>query len=211
MTSYTKDYYHILGLEAPKYRPGAGSLFSRSSTTWSVETDKVRKAYRKALLGAHPDKSNASLGTARQNPAELGKYTVDDVKEAFAVLGDEGKREEYERWWTRDGAGREGGAGEGGLMEDFVLGLEVLDLGDFETTEIITCIEEEGPASSAEHRDGGGEGMEWTRACRCGAERGFRIREEELVEAEGRGESEVLVGCEGCSLWVRVEFGVEVG
>jgi diphthamide biosynthesis protein 4 len=51
--------------------------------------------------------------------------------------------------------------------------------------------------------------MEWTRACRCGMEKGYTILEEELEDAEQRGEGEVLVGCEGCSLWVRVGFGVE--
>ena len=50
-----------------------------------------------------------------------------------------------------------------------------------------------------------------SRACRCGADKGFMILEEELEDAEGRGEKEVLVGCEGCSLWVRVGFDVEEG
>jgi diphthamide biosynthesis protein 4 len=60
--------------------------------------------------------------------------------------------------------------------------------------------------------EGDGDGqMEWTRSCRCGAEKGFRILEEELEDAEKRGEKEVLVGCEGCSLWVRVGFEVEEG
>lgn len=53
--------------------------------------------------------------------------------------------------------------------------------------------------------------MQWTRPCRCGAEKGFRILESELESAEARGEREVLVGCEGCSLWVRVGFDVEEG
>lgn len=148
-----------------------------------------------------------------------------------------------------------GGGGGGGLAgENFVLGLELLDLSDFEAragfVRIGTPEEEVGeedvvdgfddmvkglslgnaslasPEASPEaereageqgERDGTwdgdveGEGeIIWTRACRCGAEQGFRIREAELEAAEGRGEREVLVGCEGCSLWVRVGFDVEV-
>lgn len=48
----------------------------------------------------------------------------------------------------------------------------------------------------------------WTRACRCGEARGFVVHERELVAEEEAGGREVLVGCVGCSLWLRVQFGV---
>jgi hypothetical protein len=48
----------------------------------------------------------------------------------------------------------------------------------------------------------------WYRACRCGEQRGFVVTEEQLENEEARGGREVVVGCHGCSLWLRVGFGV---
>ena len=46
----------------------------------------------------------------------------------------------------------------------------------------------------------------WYRGCRCGKERAYTITEEELeVSAE---EGEIVTGCQGCSLWLRVTFAV---
>ena len=42
------------------------------------------------------------------------------------------------------------------------------------------------------------------RACRCGRARGYTVTEAELEEHAGLGE--VSIGCEGCSLIIRVEF-----
>jgi diphthamide biosynthesis protein 4 len=180
--SYPKDYYRVLSLEAPKH----------NSSDYHNSTEEIKKAYRNALLTAHPDKVQASKESAKKKSTS-GKtlknlYTIDDVKEAFAVLGDKQKRAEYDRWIAAQPA-QPSDTASGGLSADFVLGLDLLDLSDF------ISVDE----------------MEWTRTCRCGADRAFKIREEELEEAERRGEKEVLVGCEGCSLWLRVGFDVEEG
>lgn len=46
----------------------------------------------------------------------------------------------------------------------------------------------------------------WYRSCRCGKERAYIITEEELeMNAE---EGEIVTGCQGCSLWLRVTFAV---
>ena len=48
----------------------------------------------------------------------------------------------------------------------------------------------------------------WTRGCRCGDDHGFVVGEGELeINAE---DGELIIGCRGCSLWLRVLFGVEV-
>lgn len=187
--SYTKNYYDVLGCPLP--RLGATSL--------NNDLD-LRKAYKLALLAAHPDKQ--PIGAIPTPPSgahtpKRGPYSVDDVKEAYAVLGDAKKRKEYNEFLFRHASLRTGdGSIHGEAREgDFILGLEMLDLSDFETLDV------------DEQEDV--QGAEWTRACRCGNEEGFRIREEELEDAEKRGEKEVLVGCEGCSLWVRVGFDVE--
>ena len=49
----------------------------------------------------------------------------------------------------------------------------------------------------------------WYRICRCGDDRGFLIREQDLEEAEDDGE--ICVGCRGCSLWLKVLFAVVEG
>jgi diphthamide biosynthesis protein 4 len=182
--AYTKHYYDILGLSAP-------SLGSPSARPKSAE---LRRAYRNALLKAHPDKATTAARTGQPGAS----HTVDDVKEAYRVLDDPNSRVEYDSWVLRnphvlraDAQGRDAGPGQT-LSADFVLGLDVLDLSDFEERER-------------------GDEVEWTRACRCGEQMGFRILEMDLEDAEQRDEKEVLVGCGGCSLWVRVGFDVEEG
>ncbi|KAG9206122.1 hypothetical protein G6514_004843 [Epicoccum nigrum] len=190
--AYTKNYYHTLGLCAPS--PGSSSS---SSSSFRPKSAGLRRAYRNALLAAHPDKKAAGASAS-------GPHSVDDVKEAYGVLDDAARRAEYDNWVLRNphvlssgaGAGVKEGESAGGgyaLSQDFVLGLELLDLSDFE--------ERAGEAGE----------VLWTRGCRCGDQEGFRIVEEDLEDAEGRGEKEVLVGCGGCSLWVRVGFEVEEG
>lgn len=207
--AYTKDYYHILALRAPTWTSTTSSSPSQQQQPISAAT--LRRAYKLALLAAHPDKQTAARERTSSRTT-TNVHTVDDVKEAYTVLADERSRRQYTEWWRRHGdavLARRGGAGAAGgapattgVDADFVLGLEVLDLEDFEEEEV----EEEARVGAA---SGGEPGMRWTRACRCGDEKGFCIREEELERAEERGEREVLVGCEGCSLWVRVGFAVE--
>jgi len=226
---FTKNYYAILGLETPN---------SLSSTSLSQQT--LRKAYKAALLSAHPDKATSAQRAQIQTTGRTDEkaWTVDDVKEALAVLSDGERRHDFDRWVVGNAQARTGlgtasatATGAAADEEDFVLGLELLDLSDFEAglPGFVRLASAPGsPAEEAEgsvspergtdaeteaERDGedGGQQMEWTRACRCGAEKGFRILEKELEDAEERGEREVLVGCEGCSLWVRVEFDIEEG
>jgi diphthamide biosynthesis protein 4 len=76
----------------------------------------------------------------------------------------------------------------------FRTGLEVLDLEDMETE-----------THSALGNEGGSK--IWYHSCRCGEEKGFLIREEDLARDVERGE--VVIGCVGCSLWARVTFAVD--
>lgn len=216
--AYTKDYYHILQLPAPGWT-------SKQHTTPA----ELRRAYKLALLAAHPDKASAVAATTtttttatKTKTKTKPAYTVDDVKEAYTTLANATSKSEYDNWFLRHGDGltmtdkeRGEGRGEIQLSSDFVLGLELLDLGDFEMwegdyTSSPTSTGTATPGQGQGEEESGGAQTIWTRACRCGAERGFSILEEELEDAEERGEKEVLVGCVGCSLWVRVGFEVEV-
>ncbi|KAI5203159.1 DnaJ-domain-containing protein [Aureobasidium subglaciale] len=48
---------------------------------------------------------------------------------------------------------------------------------------------------------------EWWKGCRCGQDRGFVITEDELENESRYGE--LITGCKGCSLWLKVLFGIE--
>lgn len=251
----SKPYYRILSLPEP---PSTKSLPAKPNTyTYTAPDAKaIKSAYRAALLRAHPDKRTSTRedlgevagaggggrdrkkgGSSARNPG-FGS-TIDDVREAYAVLSDAETRAEYDRWLaTRRSLFRDERQEEG--EEDFVLGLEVWDLADFVEEEemVVGAVEESTststssspssspsvhPASSSASPPGSSspttkqQGTEtetetiWSHACRCGFAPGFVIREAALEDAVGRGESEVLVGCGGCSLWVRVGFGVEEG
>ncbi|KAH7401828.1 diphthamide biosynthesis protein 4 [Phaeosphaeria sp. MPI-PUGE-AT-0046c] len=197
--SYTKDYYATLNLSA-------------SSSDEHTSQD-LRRAYKLSLLAAHPDKNSNSTSPQQQ------QHTIDQIKEAYAVLSDERNKAEYDNYLRLhpELIGQNSGPAGREIEKEFLMGLEVLDLSDFDvldpgftfsnpTPTQAGGSEEEMEVEVEIERNGQ---MEWTRACRCGDEKGYVILEEELEDAENRGESEVLVGCGGCSLWVRVGFGVE--
>ncbi|KAF2474543.1 uncharacterized protein BDR25DRAFT_301249 [Lindgomyces ingoldianus] len=240
--TYTKNYYHVLSLPSPTWR----------SSTTTPSSVQIRVAYKRALFLAHPDNSRLKKQQRqRQNGDRGGREvdicTVDDVKEAYAVLGDGREKERYDKWLAEryeDGV-RRYGDGEKGLeevfgrtsvgviagmaggcetREDFVLGLEVLDLADFEAGEgdAVASTSTSTQTSTPSTSESGISALnpsntsetetlattQYTRSCRCGAEPGFRFSEIELEDALSQGEKEILVGCEGCSLWVRVGFDV---
>ncbi|CAI7633895.1 unnamed protein product [Penicillium viridicatum] len=72
----------------------------------------------------------------------------------------------------------------------FHTGLEIVDLED------LACEEAEGA-----------DGDCWYRGCRCGDERGFLVNEEDLEREAEHGE--IIIGCRGCSLWLKILFAVE--
>lgn len=134
----------------------------------------LRRAYKRALLQNHPDR-NLTPQT----------YSVDQITDAYAILGDQKKRARYDKELRL----RAGGEGRGKKDVGYRTGMEVVDLDDLEVDER-------------------GEGRAWYKGCRCGDERGFEVLEGELEDAAGAGEGEVMVGCRGCSLWLRVLFGI---
>ena len=65
-----KDYYDILGLSK------------------SASADEIKRAYRKKAHEFHPDKGNGNADKFKE------------VNEAYQVLGDEGKRQQYDQFGT---------------------------------------------------------------------------------------------------------------
>ena len=86
-----KDYYKILGVEK------------------GASTEEIKKAYKKLAKQHHPD-INKDAGAADK---------FKEINEAAAVLGDEKKRQQYDRFGTADGGA--GGAGFSGFdFSDFM-------------------------------------------------------------------------------------------
>jgi DnaJ-class molecular chaperone len=145
----------------------------------SVQT--LKRAYHQALLQNHPDKLQLP---ARSSLSLQGKfYSVDQISEAFTTLSNSKMRTKYDKELKlRKATSRVAGQN---IAQIFRTGVEVVDLDDLDFDETSGT---------------------WYKGCRCGDERGFLIREKNLEEAVEDGE--LGVGCRGCSLWLKVLFGI---
>lgn len=155
----------------------------------------IKTAYHRSLLRNHPDKAfnvrpgePRVIGTAQNSST----FTVDQIGEAYAVLSDAKRRADYDKALktarnsgSGDGDGDQARSGAGAA--GFQTGIENVDLDDLQVDE-------------AQGR--------WYRSCRCGNERGFSLGESDLEEAGDFGE--LIVGCQDCSLWLRIHFAVVV-
>ncbi|OAQ98511.1 hypothetical protein LLEC1_02684 [Akanthomyces lecanii] len=141
----------------------------------------IKRAYRRALLRNHPDKSAAASSSSAHKPPASTLFTVDQISGAYAVLSSPQKRQEYDASLRM---ARIAG-GEEDADAKFQTGIENVDLDDLEFDEA---------------------GQRWYRSCRCGNDRGYSFEEEDLVEASDDGV--LMVGCHDCSLWLKVHFAV---
>jgi len=160
-------------------------LSTSSGPGRALTAQQLKAAYRRALLQHHPDKSQVKSEAQRPGSAQKSakSYTVDQISQAYAILSVTQLRSEYDRILKL----KSSPVTSGGQKEDqaFRTGFETLDLDDLSFDE---------------------EAGVWFRGCRCGDNRGFLVREEDLEEASEDGE--LHVGCRGCSLWLRLLFGV---
>lgn len=110
--------------------------------------------------------------------AASSKYSVDQLLLAYKTLVDPASRLQYDQSLKSAPVSTLD-------AEKSHPGLESMDLDDLEFDEVRNT---------------------WYRGCRCGNERGFVITEGELEEDAEIGE--VVTGCRGCSLWLKVTFAV---
>ncbi|KAK7522121.1 uncharacterized protein IWZ02DRAFT_123728 [Phyllosticta citriasiana] len=194
--------YRILSLPSP-----------RQTASRPPSTADIKAAYRRALLTHHPDKAGGLSGNYTDTSGSSARrsntggstapaFSVDDITLAYKTLSSPTERAAHDRALRLSnnngggsGSGKGGDDAETDAEEQFRLGLEVWDLDELAWDEA--------------------QGL-WWRGCRCGEERGFVVHEGDLERAlesvsgpAGGGAGEVLVGCCGCSLWVRVGFAVE--
>jgi diphthamide biosynthesis protein 4 len=153
-----------------------------------ISKQQLKNAYHKALLKHHPDKYSPSP-TPTPGGRESNVYTIDDVTNAYKVLSDPVLRAEFDRDLILQRKSFHQAAGNSDDVS-FHTGLEIIDLEDMN--------EQDDDATGS---------LNWYRGCRCGDAKGFIVTEDEL-EAEAQ-HGEILVGCRGCSLWIKVLFAVE--
>ncbi|KAJ5095939.1 hypothetical protein NUU61_005295 [Penicillium alfredii] len=194
-TASNTDYYEILSL------PFTGS------TATVLSKQQIKLAYHKALLKHHPDKAgavaqdaglkgvpaaNGIFSRSDDDTARRRSYTIDEITTAYKTLSDPLLRAEYDRSLRLD---RSKAAEREKAGDVFHTGLEIVDLED------LACDEDGGAGD--EHG-----GACWYRGCRCGDERGFLVTEGDLEREAEHGE--IVIGCRGCSLWLKILFAVDV-
>lgn len=194
-TSTTPDFYEILNIPFP------------GPSTTPFPKQQLKIAYHKALLKYHPDKAPSANAIAQEQATTTtsfplpssGDYepswtqnkpiTIGEITTAYKTLSDATLRAEYDRSLRLDRSRLAEREKNGGAV--FHTGLEVVDLED------LACDEDSNPEG----------GDIWYRGCRCGDERGFSVSERDLEREAEHGE--IVVGCRGCSLWMKVLFAVE--
>ena len=165
----------------PSYYELLGLEARQHETSLSVQEVKI--AYRRALLRHHPDKRSLNPSAHLKRVYVEQTTTVDDVALAYKVLSEPTLRAEYDRWLLSNGPNKDSNGINGRTKHT---GLETVDLDDLDFDE---------------------ESSTWSRGCRCGDEKGFIVSEAELEKNAEDGD--LILGCKGCSLWLRVLFGVE--
>ena len=162
-------------------------LGSRQSTTQALTSAELKQAYRNALLKYHPDKAKGQNGpptppaSMTASPERHGVPSIDAIKSAYTVLSDPAARAAYDRELLSRHSRRPGKEPLGRTGGDTV------DLDDLQYDE----------AASG-----------WYKECRCGETRGYVVTEQQLEDEHARGGKEIVVGCIGCSLWLRIAFGI---
>lgn len=136
----------------------------------------IKKAYKEKLVNTHPDK-------VRSNDVKrLGIATINDIQDAYKILGDENLRAAYDIDLL-EGHKKQGYHNSGD-------GLDEYSLDEFYFN----------PAM-----------MQYCMDCpRCKAKEGFHFSEDTLEEyAEEKPTGfQVLAQCSACSLWLKVNFDV---
>ena len=168
---------------------------NREFSTFFQPSQTMPNLFEVLGLPSSPTVSPDSLKSAyhqallRYHPDKNGKvkpghstsevFSVDEITLAYKTLLDPSKRAKHlQEIRLSNFGGRDGTDG-----TKLSPGLEVVDLDDLVYDDALSA---------------------WTRDCRCGTIPGFFLTEDELEREAKHGE--ILVGCRGCSLWLKVLF-----
>ncbi|KAK6071215.1 DnaJ domain-containing protein [Seiridium cupressi] len=193
-----------------------------------TQTKTVKQAYRRALLKHHPDKNQqAKAQNAPSDPSASQKdgkkkdeqhFTVDQITEAFTVLSDTRQRREYVRslqtqshtsgtFSSSSSSNQKNGNvnANGNASQNY----NYHKTFNFKSTpqQQQAQPQSSGGVETVDLDDLAWDGRKqvYHQTCgRCGTERGYCFRELDLDEVGEDGE--LMVQCNGCSLWLRVLF-----
>ncbi|GAB7345354.1 hypothetical protein MBLNU457_3706t1 [Dothideomycetes sp. NU457] len=152
-----------------------------------LTANDIKQAYRRALLRHHPDKSVEHAQVSKGWSPSGAAYTVDQITAAFKTLSDPAARADYDRKLSLHNH-EAAASGRSSEETKYFSGLDIVDLDDLEYDETTAT---------------------WWRGCRCGQQRGFIVTEDELAEDAQHGE--LVTGCRGCSLWLKILFQADDG
>ena len=159
------------------------SLPEPTTSSTAPTPTEIKRAYKRALLLHHPDKKQLSADVSTNLMP-----TIDQITHAYQILSDPSLRADYDRTLLLHCSS---------IFDEDLSTLkdtlshaasEIIDLDDM-------------------HFDSH-EGV-YHRSCRCGRDRAYVVRDEDLEAYAGDGD--ISVGCEGCSLWIKIEFSAVEG
>lgn len=204
-TPQQPTHYQILNLPSPH----------QSSPV--LTSTLLKQAYHRALLRHHPDKIPSAYtppsATGASTSTRTSPFTVDQITQAYKTLSTPNLRAAYDRALRLSNAtptttnDDSSSAAAAKADHAFRTGLDTLDLDDMVSSIRITREDSPYLSLSPNHTELNQD--LWFQECRCGVGGGYWVTEFDLNEALEGGEREVIVPCSGCSLWVRVLFGVE--
>lgn len=201
------DYYHLLNIpEEKRNNNNNNSGIGQPATL--IPPHELRQAYKRALLHHHPDKQKkkkpqeSTSSPTTYPPAAVA--TIDEITEAYRVLGNASERAKYDvelrKWKMMNNQHHQADA----VIATRHTGMEIVDLEelDFEVGGLENEKNENENDATATAK-----GNIWKRACRCGSIPAFVVTEAELEKSADEGE--LVTGCKGCSLWLKVMFTVD--
>lgn len=201
------DYYHLLNIPEEKRHNNNNSGIGQPATF--IPPHELRQAYKRALLHHHPDKQKKKQPQESTSPPTIyppAAATIDEITEAYRVLGNASERAKYDvelrKWKTMNNHLHHHHNNQHQHQADVIIttrhtGMEIVDLEDLDFE--VGGLENEKDATAT--------GNIWKRACRCGSIPAFVVTEAELEKSADEGE--LVTGCKGCSLWLKVMFTVD--
>ncbi|KAH9810884.1 hypothetical protein DFH28DRAFT_984458 [Melampsora americana] len=162
------------------------SHYQTLQITSNASSNEIRQAYLRLIKLSHPDKHQFGTSTLEDEC-----YSAQRIIEAYAILADQPKREAYDLQLKQTQTQMVLGSKSQNRIRQPILS-QTVDLSEF--TEILTGTdqtEEEEPV------------QRFVYSCRCGGQ--FMITSQDMESQKD------LVGCNGCSLTVKVEFEFDVG
>lgn len=201
------DYYHLLNIPEEKRNNNNNNNSGIGQPATIIPPHELRQAYKRALLHHHPDKQKkkkkpqeSTSSPTTYPPAAAA--TIDEITEAYRVLGNASERAKYDvelrKWKMMNNRHHQADV----IITTRHTGMEIVDLEDLDFEVGGLENENENDATATATATG-----IWKRACRCGSIPAFVVTEAELEKSADEGE--LVTGCKGCSLWLKVMFTVD--